>query len=37
MIIPSKNVVVVRRGLDVGGGFRIAKSSADALNAMGLN
>jgi CubicO group peptidase (beta-lactamase class C family) len=34
MIIPSKNVVVVRRGLDRGGGFRIAKFSADVLAAL---
>lgn len=36
MIIPSKNVVIVRRGLDVGGGFQLAKFSADVLKAMGL-
>lgn len=36
MIIPSKNVVIVRRGLDAGGGFRLAKFSADLLKAMGL-
>jgi CubicO group peptidase (beta-lactamase class C family) len=35
MIIPSKNMVVVRRGLDVGGGFRIAKFSADIVAAVG--
>jgi CubicO group peptidase (beta-lactamase class C family) len=34
MIIPSKNVVVVRRGLDVGRGFNIAKFSADVLKAL---
>jgi CubicO group peptidase (beta-lactamase class C family) len=34
MIVPSKNVVVVRRGLDVGGGFQIAKFSADVLEAL---
>jgi CubicO group peptidase (beta-lactamase class C family) len=34
MIIPSKNLVVVRRGLDVGGGFNIAKFSADIMNAL---
>lgn len=34
MIIPSKNVVVVRRGLDIGTGFRIAKFSADILAAI---
>jgi CubicO group peptidase (beta-lactamase class C family) len=36
MIIPSKNVVIVRRGLDRGGGFQLAKFSADVLKAMGL-
>jgi CubicO group peptidase (beta-lactamase class C family) len=36
MIIPSKNVVIVRRGLDVGGGFQLAKFSADVLKAMAL-
>lgn len=35
MIIPSKNMVIVRRGLDVGGGFRIAKFSADIVAAAG--
>ena len=34
MIVPSKGVVVVRRGLDVGGGFRIAKFSADIIAAL---
>ncbi len=34
MIIPSANLVVVRRGLDVGAGFNIAKFSADVLNAL---
>jgi CubicO group peptidase (beta-lactamase class C family) len=34
MIIPSKNVVIVRRGLDVGGGFQLAKFSADVLKAL---
>ncbi len=34
MIIPSKNVVVVRRGLDRGRGFNIAKFSADIVNAL---
>jgi len=29
MIIPSENLVIVRRGLDVGGGFNIAKFSGD--------
>jgi CubicO group peptidase (beta-lactamase class C family) len=36
MIIPSKNVVIVRRGLDVGGGFQLAKFSADVLKALEL-
>ncbi len=36
MIIPSKNVVIVRRGLDRGEGFKLAKFSADILKAMGL-
>ena len=36
MIIPSKNVVVVRRGLDQGEGFRIAKFSTDVVAALGL-
>ncbi|RYD94647.1 MAG: class C beta-lactamase-related serine hydrolase, partial [Sphingomonadales bacterium] len=36
MIIPSKNVVIVRRGLDRGEGFKLAKFSADVLKAMGL-
>jgi CubicO group peptidase (beta-lactamase class C family) len=36
MIVPSKNVVIVRRGLDQGGGFQLAKFSADVLKAMGL-
>lgn len=34
MIIPSKNLVVVRRGLDRGKGFNIAKFSADVMNAL---
>ncbi|MDX9996349.1 MAG: serine hydrolase [Phenylobacterium sp.] len=34
MIVPSKNLVVVRRGLDVGEGFRIAKFSADVIAAL---
>ncbi len=34
MIIPSKNMVVVRRGLDIGGGFRIARFSADVAAAV---
>ncbi len=36
MIIPSKNVVIVRRGLDRGEGFKLARFSADVLKAMGL-
>jgi CubicO group peptidase (beta-lactamase class C family) len=36
MIIPEKNVVIVRRGLDLGEGFKLAKFSADVLKAMGL-
>ena len=36
MIIPAKNVVIVRRGLDRGEGFKLAKFSADLLKAMGL-
>lgn len=36
MIIPSKNVIVVRRGLDRGEGFKLAKFSADILKALGL-
>ncbi|MGI1678817.1 MAG: beta-lactamase family protein [Cellvibrionaceae bacterium] len=34
MIIPSENLVVVRRGLDRGKGFNIAKFSADILSAL---
>lgn len=34
MIVPSKGVVVVRRGLDRGTGFRIAKFSADVIAAL---
>lgn len=34
MIIPAKKVVVVRRGLDRGGSFKIAKFSADVLAAL---
>src|SRR5690606_36253864 len=34
MIVPSKNLVVVRRGLDVGEGFKIAKFSADVIAAL---
>ena len=36
LIVPSKNVVIVRRGLDRGEGFKLAKFSADVLKAMGL-
>lgn len=36
MIIPEKNVVIVRRGLDRGEGFKLAKFSADILKALGL-
>ena len=36
LIIPSRNVVIVRRGLDRGEGFKLAKFSADVLKAMGL-
>jgi len=31
MIIPSARTVVVRRGFDAGGGFRIARFCADVL------
>ena len=34
MIIPSRNVVVVRRGIDEASGFQIAKFSADVLGAL---
>jgi len=34
MIIPEKNVVIVRRGLDVGDGFNLARFSADVLDAL---
>jgi CubicO group peptidase (beta-lactamase class C family) len=34
MIIPSANLVVVRRGFDVGSNFNIAKFSADVLRAL---
>lgn len=34
MIVPSANTVIVRRGLDVGGGFNIARFSADVLAAL---
>lgn len=35
MIVPSRGVVVVRRGFDLDEGFRIAKFSADLLDALG--
>jgi CubicO group peptidase (beta-lactamase class C family) len=35
MIVPSANLVVVRRGFDVGSNFNIAKFSADVLRALG--
>lgn len=35
MIIPSRNVIVVRRGIDEASGFQIAKFSADVLGALG--
>ena len=36
MIVPSKNMVIVRRGFDSSGpGFRIAKFSADVIAAVG--
>jgi CubicO group peptidase (beta-lactamase class C family) len=34
MIIPSHNIVVVRRGFDAGEGFNIAKFSADVVAAL---
>lgn len=34
MIVPSKDLVVVRRGLDIGAGFRIARFSADVIAAL---
>ena len=34
MIVPSANLVVVRRGFDFTGGFDIAKFSADVLHAL---
>jgi hypothetical protein len=36
MIIPSKGVVVVRRGFDAGGTFQITRFSADVLKALDL-
>lgn len=35
MIIPSRNVLIVRRGFDDGGGFDITRFSADVLTALG--
>lgn len=34
MIVPSKKLVVVRRGLDIGDGFKIARFSADVIAAL---
>ena len=34
MIVPSANLVVVRRGFDAGSNFNIAKFSADVLHAL---
>lgn len=34
MIVPSENLVVVRRGLDIGAGFKIARFSADVIAAL---
>ena len=33
-IIPSRNVVVVRRGIDEAAGFQIAKFAADVLKVL---
>jgi len=35
MIIPSRNVVVVRRGIDEASGFQIARFASDVLEALG--
>ena len=35
MIVPSRNVVVVRRGIDEESGFKIAKFAADVLGVLG--
>jgi CubicO group peptidase (beta-lactamase class C family) len=35
MIVPSQNLVVVRRGLDTSGGFQIARFAADVIGALG--
>jgi CubicO group peptidase (beta-lactamase class C family) len=37
MIVRSKGVIVVRRGIDRGPGFNITKFSADVIAAMGLS
>jgi CubicO group peptidase (beta-lactamase class C family) len=34
MIVPSRNVVLVRRGIDEASGFEIAKFAADVLSAL---
>jgi hypothetical protein len=34
MIIPSRDIVVVRRGIDEASGFQIAKFAADVLGAL---
>lgn len=34
MIVPSANLVVVRRGLDVASNFNIARFSADVLHVL---
>jgi hypothetical protein len=34
MIVPSHNAVIVRRGFDMGAGFRIEKFCADVLAAI---
>jgi CubicO group peptidase (beta-lactamase class C family) len=34
MIIPSRNVVVVRRGIDEASGFKIAQFAADVLGVL---
>jgi hypothetical protein len=36
VIVPSKNIIVVRRGLDrAGAGFNITRFSADVIAALG--
>ncbi|MGD9800122.1 MAG: serine hydrolase, partial [Parvularculaceae bacterium] len=37
VIIPERNVLVVRRGFDDGGGFDIARFSADVLQMLEMN